>query len=287
MVNFSIERGNSALGAIAYIWYGLLLAGVLGEIDAGYHSGKLALKLLDQFNSKQLKCQVYTTFNAFIRHWKEHTKETILPLTEAMQIGLETGDLTYSVYAGYNIFTDSFLMGEPLNTVEQKQLQCLTLARQLKQELSIDLVETWGQLLFNLQQKSANQFPVADEKVNDPEMLPRLKKTNNNLGIFNFYVGQMLSYYLFKKSEEAVANASLAAGYTQAVIGFAIVVTHNFYYSLALLAVYPAADIAEQEKHLIQVAENQEKMQKWAYHAPMNYQHKYDLVEAEKSASIR
>ncbi|MEG3931865.1 MULTISPECIES: AAA family ATPase [unclassified Microcoleus] len=283
MVNFSMERGNSALGAIAYSWYGLLLAGVFGEIEAGYHSGKLALKLLDQFNSKQLKCQVYTTFNAFIRHWKEHTRETILPLKEAMQSGLETGDLTYSIYAGYNIFTGAFLMGEPLNTVEQKQLQCLILARQLKQEHSIDLVETWGQLLLNLQQNSANQFHVVDEKFNEQEMLPRLKKTHNNLGIFNFYLGKMLSYYLFKQSEKAVANASLAAGYAQVVIGFAIVVTHNFYYSLALLAVYPTAGSAAQEKHLMQVAANQEEMQKWAHHAPMNYQHKYDLVEAEKA----
>ncbi|MEG4631669.1 AAA family ATPase [Microcoleus sp. AR_TQ3_B6] len=283
MVNFSMERGNSALGAIAYSWYGLLLAGVLGEIEAGYHSGKLALKLLDQFKSKQLKCQVYTTFNALIRHWKEHTRETILPLKEAMQSGLETGDLTYSIYAGYNILIGAFLMGEPLNTVEQKQLQCLILARQLKQEHSIDLVETWGQLLLNLQQNSANQFQVTDEKVNEHEMLHRLKTTNNNLGIFNFYLGKMLSYYLFKNSEKAVANASLAAGYAQVVIGFSIVVTHNFYYSLALLAVYPTADSAAQEKHLMQVAANQEKMQKWAHHAPMNYQHKYDLVEAEKA----
>ncbi|MBD0311777.1 MAG: serine/threonine-protein kinase PknK, partial [Microcoleus sp. T3-bin5] len=44
MVNFSIERGHSALGAIAYSWYGMLLIGILGEIDAGYHSGQLALK---------------------------------------------------------------------------------------------------------------------------------------------------------------------------------------------------------------------------------------------------
>lgn len=62
-----------------------------------------------------------------------------------------------------------------------------------------------------------------------------------------------------------------------------MLVTHNFYYSLALLAVYLTADTGEQEKHLMQLAANQETMQKWAHHAPMNYQHKYDLVEAEKA----
>ncbi len=281
MIIFSTARGNSALGAIAYSWYGVLLTAALGEIDAGYHSGQLALKLLDQFNAKELKCNVNNTFNALIRHWKDHARETILPLIDAMQSGLETGDIQYSVYASYNCLIGLLFIGEPLNTVEKKQLQYFNLAQQLKQELPKDLIEIWGQLLLRLQNKSANKLQVADEHLNETEILPRLQRTNNTMGIFNFYCAKMVSHYFFKEPQQAVANASLAAGYAQAVMGFMIVGTHNFYYSLALLAAYPTADSAEKEKHLMQVAANQERMQKWAYHAPMNYQHKYDLIEAE------
>src|SRR4028118_614749 len=117
---------------------------------------------------------------------------------------------------------------------------------------------------------------------NEQEMLPRLYKANN-MSLFNVYFAKMILSYLFKKPEESVANASLAAEYAQAALGFMMIGTHNFYYSLGLLAVYPTADTGEQKKHLMQVAANQEKMQKWAHHAPMNYQHKYDLVEAEKA----
>ncbi|MGL5065879.1 MAG: trifunctional serine/threonine-protein kinase/ATP-binding protein/sensor histidine kinase [Microcoleus sp.] len=283
MVNFSTSRGNSALGAIAYSWYGVMMTAVLGEIDAGYHSGQLAVKLLDQFNAKEIKCNVNNTFNALIRHWKDHAKKTILPLIDAMQSGLETGDIQYSVYASYNCLIGVLFIGEPLNTVEEKQLQYFSLAQQLKQELPKDIIEIWGQLLLRLQNKSANKFQIADENLNEKEILPRLQRTNNTMGIFNFYCANMVSHYFFKEFNKAVANGSLAAGYTQAVIGFIIVGTHNFYYSLALLAAYPTADSATQEKHLMQVATNQEQMQKWAHHAPMNYQHKYDLVEAEKA----
>ncbi|MBW3586356.1 MAG: GAF domain-containing sensor histidine kinase, partial [Cyanobacteria bacterium 0813] len=38
-----------------------------------------------------------------------------------------------------------------------------------------------------------------------------------------------------------------------------------------------------QEAYLAIVNFNQQIMKKWAYHAPMNYQHKYELVEAEKA----
>ncbi len=60
-----------------------------------------------------------------------------------------------------------------------------------------------------------------------------------------------------------------------------IVAEHNFYYSLALLANYQESK--EPEAYLCQVAAHQEKMQDWAYHAPDNFQHKYELVEAEKA----
>ena len=61
------------------------------------------------------------------------------------------------------------------------------------------------------------------------------------------------------------------------------IANYNFYYSLALLAHYPDTSKSEQKQYLKQVAAHQKKMQKWASHAPCNFQHKYDLVEAEKA----
>jgi signal transduction histidine kinase len=58
---------------------------------------------------------------------------------------------------------------------------------------------------------------------------------------------------------------------------------HNFYYSLALLAHYPDVDANEQAQYLTELEANQQKMKLWASHAPINYQHKYDLIEAEKA----
>ncbi|MCW6052346.1 AAA family ATPase [Lyngbya sp. CCAP 1446/10] len=283
MVDFSIKRGHSALGAIAYSWYGLLLAGALGEIDSGYHSGQLGLKLLEQFNAKELKCKVYNMFNTFVRHWKDHARETIAPLTEAVQSGLATGDLEYTSYCTNSISWCLFLIGEPLDNVAEKQANHFNLVQNLKQEVAKEFLEISGQLILNLRNKPENNCRLIGENFSRKEMLPRLQRTNNKMALFKFYLAKLLLNYLFKSPEKAVADASLAAEYAPAVIGFMMIGTHNFYYSLALLAVYPTADSAEQEKHLRQVEENQEKMQNWAHHAPMNYQHKYELVEAEKA----
>ncbi|MEG4865910.1 MULTISPECIES: hybrid sensor histidine kinase/response regulator [unclassified Microcoleus] len=283
MVDFSIKRGNSALGAIAYSWYGLLLTGALGDIDAGYHSGQLGLKLLEQFNAKELKCKVYTMFNTFIRHSKEHGREIIAPLSEAIQSGLETGDMEYTCYSALNSCSASFLIGEPLEKALQKQLQYFTLAQNVKQDVSLEMLGIWGGIILNLRDIYPNKSQSTGKDFKGTEILARLPQVNNYLSNFNYYLAKLLLNYLFKKPEQAVIDGSVAAKYAPAAIGFMMLGTHNFYYSLALLAVYPTADSAEQEKHLMQVAANQEKMQKRAHHAPMNYQHKYELVEAEKA----
>ena len=48
------------------------------------------------------------------------------------------------------------------------------------------------------------------------------------------------------------------------------------------LAVYADVNESEKVQYLQKVTANQEKMQKWGNHAPMNYLHKFYLVEAEK-----
>ena len=77
--------------------------------------------------------------------------------------------------------------------------------------------------------------------------------------------------------------ATTYSGYLKAEFIF---VEHNFYYSLALLARYPHTSQTTQRKYLKQVAENQKMMRYWADHAPMNFQHLYDLVEAEKACVL-
>ncbi|MBD3558803.1 GAF domain-containing protein, partial [Planktothrix sp. FACHB-1355] len=52
--------------------------------------------------------------------------------------------------------------------------------------------------------------------------------------------------------------------------------------SLSRLAVYPDTSKSQQKQFIAKVQANQKKMQKWAKFAPMNYLHKFYLVEAER-----
>jgi len=80
MVNLCIDYGNSPLAALAYVCYGGGLCNQLDGIDLGYKFGQLGLRLLDKFDSREIKCKVNNLFNGFIVHWKQHVKSAIAPV---------------------------------------------------------------------------------------------------------------------------------------------------------------------------------------------------------------
>nr|WP_246276991.1 ATP-binding protein [Microcoleus asticus] len=56
---------------------------------------------------------------------------------------------------------------------------------------------------------------------------------------------------------------------------------HDFYDALADLAIYADVTSAERQQILKRVGASQKKLKEFAHHTPLNYQHKFDLVEAE------
>jgi predicted ATPase/serine phosphatase RsbU (regulator of sigma subunit) len=283
MIKLCINNGNSPLAAYAYVVYGLLQCTGLGDINAGYQFGKLALNVLAQFGARKLKCQIESHFNVFIRHWKEHTGSTIEPFREAVQAGLETGDMEYVSYAALNYCTNLFLVGEPLSAVHQKQKPYIDLIQRLKQQFQSYYVRIWGQLVLNLRGFVTDKQRLMGEMFNEVEMLPQVQKTQNIPSLFVAYQTKSMLSYWFKDYAEAFANATLAEKYQQGLIGTFVVAQHPFYSSLIVLALYPTANQSHQTEYLGKVAANQQKMKRWAEHAPMNFQHKYDLVEAENA----
>lgn len=283
MIHLCIQYGNSPQATSGYAVYGLLLCGPFGEIEAGYRFGQLALNLLDRFDSKELKSYVYVVFNAHIRHWKEHGKETLAPMLEGIKSGLETGDLEDVGYNSIYYCEHIFFTGQPLEFVEQKQAQYLDLLLKLKQDSHIPYLKTWRVMVLQLLAASEEEYTIKGEVLNEEELLQQSIADNKYMFIFLAHLTKLIRLYLFKDYAQSVKSASEAEKYKDGVPGLMSGVEHNFYYSLALLAQYPEVSSSEKEELLKQVAKNQEKMQQCAIHGPMNYQHKYELVEAEKA----
>ncbi|WP_293128170.1 ATP-binding sensor histidine kinase [Microcoleus sp. bin38.metabat.b11b12b14.051] len=282
MVKQCIKYGNSPYASIAYVYYAIILCR-LGDISLGYQFGELAIRLLKRFPSGSIKSRVYAAFGSFIQHWKTDIELGLGYLMEGFQIGLETGDLEYVGYCIDVYCTYKLWMGYPLNLVEEETGKYLKLMQQLKQESSSNYISIERQTALNLSGKAVEPCHLVGDNFNEIKTLPVLIAAKSFFLVCLVYNAKAMLNFLFKNYAQTLENSKLFEKYEEAAAGLYVVPINNFYYSLTLLALYPATGKGEQKQYLKRVVNFQKKMKKWAVDAPMNYQHKYDLVAAEKA----
>ncbi|MEP1078760.1 AAA family ATPase [Leptolyngbya sp. PL-A3] len=282
-VILSIQYGNAFVSPFAYANFGLILCGIIGNIEAGYQFGQLALAMLSQVNSHPLKARTSNIVNNFIIHRKEHARELLKPLLEGYQSGLETGDLEFAAYCAYTYCFQSYANGEELVEVERKMAIYGEAIHQIKQKVSHTWNRIFRQAIINLLGRSANRTFLIGESYDEENELPQYEAANDGSAIFAVYFNKLFLCYLFSEYAQAIKSAALAESYLIRLIGTPLEPLYYLYNSLAKLALYLNSNTQEQKEILEKVAISQERMKRWADHAPMNYLHKYHLVEAEKA----
>ncbi|MBD2434481.1 MULTISPECIES: hybrid sensor histidine kinase/response regulator [Fischerella] len=281
-VNLSIKYGNSPFSAYGYVCYGVILNGIVQDIESAYKFGKLALSLVERFNALEIKTSVFFVAGACTMHGKVHARETLPLLQAGYSYGLENGHFQYGGYAAMQKCQYSYYIGQELPKLEREMATTSTALAQLKQENALSWNQIFQQSVINLLEPCENSCCLLGEVYNENTALPLLQKANDRTGLHYFYLNKLILCYLFGQYEQALENAVQAEQYLDGVKAFLAVPVFYFYDALVKLAIYPLVSPSQQEYLLRRVISNQEKMRKWADHAPINFQHKYDLVEAEK-----
>ncbi|MGL5925612.1 PAS domain S-box protein, partial [Chroococcidiopsis sp.] len=283
MVNLSIDYGNAALSSQSYAAYGNILGGVVQDIELGYEFGKLALSLAERLNSKGGTAKALMVSAAFIMHWKVHLRETIPVHTDAYQDGVETGDFEVAGYAAYNACCYSFFIGEELNQLEQRTATYSEAIGQIRRENPSNWIAMLWQTILNLLGQSENPSRLIGSKYDEEQALSHAIAVEDKVEILYLCLSKVILCYLFGEYRQAVQSVVLAEQYFDQITAVSLLPLFCFYHSLLLLHRWIEASSVEQEAWLSRVSTHQEKMQKWAEHAPMNYLHKFYLVEAEKA----
>ena len=280
-VNLSIKYGNSSVSSCAYATYGVILSGeTVGDIETGYQFGQLAILLLDKFNTKELTARTIFIVNYFVKHWKEHLRETLNPLQNAYSIALETGDLEYAAYSVCVYCYHSYVLGKELATVEAEMAMYSNTLSQLKQETSYYYNQLNRQVLLNLMGQAEDKCRLIGENYDETKMLPLHREANAQNLCRSVYFYKLFLCYVFQDYQQAIENTKLAEKYSDSAVGN--IPLYHFYNSLLYLAIYSDAPKSEQKVILQKVKTNQKKIKKWAQFAPMTHLHKFYLVEAER-----
>lgn len=283
MVNLSVTHGNSASACVGYAFYGSLLCAKLEDIETGYKFGKLAIRLLDRFNAKFFKAKVDNLFASRVMHWKEPARAARKIHFEAIQVGLETGEIEFACYNVVESCHYSFLVGIDLTSLEQEYATNLALIKKLKQEFHVNYLTPWQQMIHNLTSIHEGNDPtqLKGELFDEDVSLPAFVKDNQLTLAFITYQAKMLLAYLLRDYNSAYESALQAEKYIDGVTGMLFLPVHKFYYSLILIARFPNVPIEDKQDLLDQINENQRILEFWAKYSPHDCQHKYDLVMAE------
>ncbi|MBE9068792.1 AAA family ATPase, partial [Leptolyngbya cf. ectocarpi LEGE 11479] len=282
-VKLSVIHGNSPISAGAYARYSFILCSQGNDIASGYQFGRLALALSEKFNDKAINTRVFLMVGVLTIPWKHHLSESLPLLNRAYEEGLASGNLDGAALGHYYNSQSSYLIGQELHDLEHQVAVRSQQLRQIKQELHLNNNELLRQVILNLLGKSDTACCLVGEAFNEKHMLSQYKSASNILGLYCFHLHKLLLYYWFEQPNEAAEHAILATEYLAGAIAQATVPLFYFYDSLVALAQHGNDPCSEQRTILEKVNNNQAKLEYWANFAPVNFQHKLNLVKAEQS----
>ncbi|WP_346291377.1 AAA family ATPase [Sphaerothrix gracilis] len=281
-VNLTIRYGNSPFAAYSYVCYGVILNGILQDIESAYQFGNLALEVVERFNAVDLKTSVSFVAGACTLHGKIHVKETLPLLWDSYQSGLETGQFEYGGYAAIQRCHHAYLMGQELPQLASEMAAISATLAQLKQDNALGWNQIVQQAVLNLLDSPSDPCCLAGSAYQEQQALPLLEAGNDRTGLHYLYLNKLILSYLFGQSSQALQQAALAEQHLDGVKAFLVVPVFYFYDSLAHLAAAAAGAIAT-DSCLSKVEQNLLTLRLWAAQAPMNFRHKLELVEAEQA----
>lgn len=285
-IRLSLKYGNTSLSSFGYATYGFILCGVTGEINQGYEFGRLAIRILDRFNARELYARTLLAVNSLGRHWKDHYRESLDPSLEGYQRGLETGDLEYASYNAVMYCYISWLMGKELAGVSEDMRKYRAVVQQFRQQTPLYWHSIIQQTVENITFDGPLSYRLEGESYKESESEPVHVGVKDYTTLYTLYYNKMLLAYLAGDYTAALEQSKKAKAVMDGAVATPMIVPYYFYHSLILLALRRSgAPEFLRGGILRRVRSNQRKLKRWAGFAPQNNLHKWHLVQAELDAA--
>ncbi|WP_426548190.1 AAA family ATPase, partial [Dapis sp. BLCC M126] len=281
-VCLSIQYGNSIPSAHAYAAYGLILCTYTqSNTVRGVTFSQLALELIDTPAATIIKPEVLLVVGLFILHRTLPIRDTLPLLQAGYTSALETGNYEFAGYNAHSFCSNSFWAGCRLDVLTtEHQAYCHSLD-QLNQVITANYARIYWQTVLNLLGCSEHRTQLTGEALHDGDALAHLQSANDVYGLFLFHAHKLMLCYLFEDIE--AAHIEVEAGRKYLLGGAGTVNFPAFHFYMALSALAPLQSDSENRSELFQrAAADLATLQDCADYAPMNHQHKCDLIKAEQ-----
>ena len=271
-----LRYGNIPKSSMAYTIYGYLLCERLGRIDQGYAIGKAAIALCHQTSSKAALAPTLFLWQRFIAYRKEPLRDLSPILLEAYQVSLEVGDIEYAAYSLCVYFTQAYWTGQNLMDLQRDAIASRATLQKLKQSSMIDVFALNCQGLENLITETEDVCQLVGQFFDETAIASSDRQLQVQTSFRKLHLA-----FLFDRPRLALEQIAIIEKRLESIDGTFLKTLLYFYDALVRLALYPHLGKAEQRQALTKVKTDIKLLTKFAKSAPMNYQHKLLLVEAE------
>ncbi len=277
-MKIAVKYGNSVYSGNDYVGYSIILA-VMNKADQALEFAELAQQVFTRFDAPlnlQVKALFLTNYIIFV--WKKKLHSLIPSMEKVYRKGMECGDLEYAAYGLVNGFL-AFYTNRPLRQLKKTQLSRAAALQKINQQNPIKFFALFLQTSENLVTLSKEPCFITGQYFDEERDLRELREGHDSANIFNFYTNKIFLCLVYCDLRFARSYLDEVEAHMMADQGSYYYAVSYFYISLISLQL---CDINVQKTFLKTVSKNQKKMKIWAQNCPENFQHKFDLVEAER-----
>jgi len=275
------KYGHTPASSATYAAYGIILCGMLNDLENGYQYGRLSMSLMKKFKTKKYWAKTMFRVGSFILHWKEHLRNTLPLLEEACLLGVETGDIEFSMYSRSVFGVYSFFAGIDLMTIDNKVKKITEKTPQLKHLTAQYYKNLLQQLITNLTTSNKTPWILSGEHYQEETALSsHIESKDKTVTALLLFIKGYINN-IFYRYDDALKSMDTAEKYLGSVLSTFVIPCYYFHDALIRLAIYDHSTRVDQRKHMKRILNDQKKIKTWAKHAPMNHLHRYHLIQAE------
>jgi predicted ATPase/signal transduction histidine kinase len=268
-IQITLQHGNTPWAASFYAHYCMILSS-LGKLEQSYQIGKLAMLLADRYGDLFITAKVKVIIPWFSQPWQEDLRSSIPVMDEGIKAAIDSSNLTFmGISTGMSMLT-RFFASTSLDEIGDRMTDLQSVMVQSKDESSQQYFNLLLQIVQQLRGKTSALAPLNE------------LSSSANPFLSTMYGFKTSVAYLLQDIPTALSSADNQLRYESAETSGMTKVHIWMFDALTRLAAYPTSSAAVKKQLLKRVAVNQDNLLIRAKLMPGNFQHKYDLIEAEK-----
>ena len=287
LIRLSLEYGNARASGPAYATYGYTIGSALGQYEAGYQFGKMALALTRQQQDPLAEAIVCFWFGAMNSFWLAPVEESIEVCKRGAEVGVRIGAPLWTAYSAFFVGPHLLFRGETIEENIAEFERYMT----LQDPHAASGNTPYVQLLKAM--RGETESPTGFEETGwDDSLIAEMRGSNHLLALQHYFTARLMGDVLLGRTEKAVETAEKAAaeGDIQMIL-FGQITTSQFLFHHALAIADKLCEGAGEgeEAGLREKLEGYlSRLKVWSENAPSNFLAQYELVlAAERLASGR